>query len=379
MTCPYYKKCGACNYLDLDYEEQLKKKYSYVNKLLKPFGKVEAVVGMHYPYYYRNKVHAVFDRDRRGNIIAGIYEEESHKVVNVEECLLEDKRASAIIKTIRDMLKSFKITVYNEKSGYGLLRHVLIRTGHVSGQILVTLVLTSPILPSKNNFVKALLKVHPDITSVVININDKKTTMVLGERNILLYGKGYIEDTLCGKTFRISPNSFYQINSAQTEKLYAKAIEYAALTGKETVLDAYCGIGTIGMVAADKAKRVIGVELNKAAVADAKVNAKLNKCNNIQFYQGDAGKFIEEMAERGEKLDVVMMDPPRSGSSKEFLDAIIKMKPSKVVYISCNPETLAEDLRYITKNGYRMEIATPYDLFCHTRHVEVVCSLNRGN
>ena len=297
MTCPYYKKCGACNYLDLDYEEQLKKKYSYVNKLLKPFGKVEAVVGMHYPYYYRNKVHAVFDRDRRGNIIAGIYEEESHKVVNVEECLLEDKRASAIIKTIRDMLKSFKITVYNEKSGYGLLRHVLIRTGHVSGQILVTLVLTSPILPSKNNFVKALLKVHPDITSVVININDKKTTMVLGERNILLYGKGYIEDTLCGKTFRISPNSFYQINSAQTEKLYAKAIEYAALTGKETVLDAYCGIGTIGMVAADKAKRVIGVELNKAAVADAKVNAKLNKCNNIQFYQGDAGKFIEEMAE----------------------------------------------------------------------------------
>jgi len=377
--CPYYKKCGACNYLDIDYEEQLKKKYSYVNKLLKPFGKVEPVVGMDNPYYYRNKVHAVFDRDRKGNIIAGIYEEDTHKVVNVEECLLEDKRASAIVKTIKDMLKSFKITVYNEKSEYGLLRHVLIRTGHVSGEILVTLVLTSPILPSKNNFVKALLKKHPDITTVVINVNDKKTTMVLGERNITLYGKGYIEDTLCGKVFRISPNSFYQINSEQTEKLYAKAIEYAGLTGKESVLDAYCGIGTIGMVAADKAKKVIGIELNKNAVADAKINAKRNNVQNIDFYQGDAGVFITGMAERGEKLDIVMMDPPRSGSSKEFMDSIIKMKPKKVVYISCNPETLAEDLKYITKNGYKMEKATPYDLFCHTKHVECVVSLIKVN
>lgn len=374
-TCPYYKKCGACNYLDIDYEEQLKKKYSYVNKLLKPFGKIEPVVGMDNPYYYRNKVHAVFDRDRKGNIIAGIYEEDTHKVVNVEECLLEDKRASAIIKTIRDMLKSFKITVYNEKSEFGLLRHVLIRTGHVSGEILVTLVLTSPILPSKNNFVKALLKKHPDITTVILNVNDKKTTMVLGERNIILYGKGFIEDTLCGKVFRISPNSFYQINSVQTEKLYAKAIEYAGLSGKETVLDAYCGIGTIGMVAADKAKKVIGIELNKNAVADAKVNAKRNNVQNISFYQGDAGEFITGMAERGEKLDVIMMDPPRSGSSKAFLDSIIKMKPKKVVYISCNPETLADDLRYITSNGYKMEKATPYDLFCHTRHVEMVVLL----
>ncbi len=374
--CPFYNKCGACNYLDLDYAEQLKKKYSYVNKLLKPFGKVEPVVEMEYPYYYRNKVHAVFDRDRKGNIIAGIYEEDTHKVVNVEECLLEDKRASAIVQTIRDMLKSFKITVYNEKSEFGLLRHVLIRTGHVSGEILVTLVLTSPILPSKNNFVKALLKKHPDITTVVLNVNDKRTTMVLGERNIVLYGKGFIEDTLCGKVFRISPNSFYQINSEQTEKLYAKAIEYARLTGKETVLDAYCGIGTIGMVAADKAKKVIGIELNRNAVADAKINAKRNKVDNISFYQGDAGDFIAGMADRDEKVDVVFMDPPRSGSSKPFLDSIIKMKPNRVVYISCNPETLADDLKYITKNGYRMEKATPYDLFCHTKHVEMVVLLS---
>lgn len=376
-SCPFYKKCGACNYLDLNYAEQLNKKYAYVNKLLKPFGKVEQVVGMEYPYYYRNKVHAVFDRDRKGNIIAGIYEEDTHKVVNVEECLLEDKRASAIIKTIKDMLKSFKITVYNEKSGFGLLRHVLIRTGHISGEILVTLVLSSPILPSKNNFIKSLLKKHPDITTVVLNVNDKKTTMVLGERNIVLYGKGFIEDTLCNKVFRISPNSFYQINSEQTEKLYAKALEYAQLTGKEVVLDAYCGIGTIGIVAADMAKSVIGIELNKNAVADAKNNAKRNKVNNISFYQGDAGDFMASMSEKGEKVDVVMMDPPRSGSSEAFLNSIIKMRPQRVVYISCNPETLAEDLKYITKKGYTMEKATPYDLFCHTRHVECVVLMSR--
>ena len=215
-----------------------------------------------------------FGRLRDGRIISGIYQEGTHKIVPVDSCLIEDQTADAIIRDIRGLLASFKIKIYNEDSGYGLLRHVLIRRGFATGQVLVALVLASPILPSKNNFVKALRKLHPEITTVVLNVNDKKTSMVLGERNITLYGKGYIEDILCGKTYRISPGSFYQVNPVQTEVLYRKAIELAGLTGRERVLDAYCGIGTIGMTAADQAGEVIGVELNRAAVRDAVSNAQ---------------------------------------------------------------------------------------------------------
>ena len=243
--------------------------------------------------------------------------------------------------------------------------------------MMVVLVCASPIFPSKNNFVRALRKEHPEITTVVLNVNDMQTSMVLGERNIVLYGKGYIEDELCGKTFRISPGSFYQINSVQTEWMYKKAIDLAGLTGKELVLDAYCGIGTIGIIASGHARQVAGVELNRDAVKDAIANAKRNRIKNIRFYAEDAGEWMTRMAAEGVRADVVFMDPPRSGSSEAFLNAVAAVRPKKIVYISCGPETLARDLRYLKKRGYHCGAAWPIDLFPFTAHVETVCLLSK--
>ena len=375
--CPYAKNCGGCDYQGIFYEKQLQEKKKLVEKLLKPFGKVEPIVGMDEPLHYRHKVHAVFDCTKRGQVVAGVYKKNTHEVVDIEGCQIEDAEADAIILEIKALLKSFRIKAYNEDTGYGLLRHVLIRKGYHTGQIMVVLVLVSPILPSKNNFVKALRKKFPQISTVVVKVNDKRTSMVLGERNITIYGKGYIEDELCGCTFRISPNSFYQVNPKQTELLYNKAIEYAGLTGKERVFDAYCGTGTIGIIASRKAGQVIGVELNKDAVRDAITNAKRNDVHNIRFYNEDAGRFMVEMAEQKEKVDVVIMDPPRTGSDETFLSSLVKLAPEKVVYVSCGPESLARDLKYLTKHGYQMEGAMPFDLFPFTVHVEMVCLLSR--
>ena len=374
-TCPYAKKCGGCQYQGMDYAAQLKKKQKEMNKLLKDFGKPEPIIGMKDPLHYRNKVHAVFGRTRKGEIVSGTYEAGTHKIVNIDECMIEDEISQSIIRTIRGLLRSFKIRTYDEDTGYGLLRHVLVRRGFTTGQVMVVLVLSSPILPSKNNFVKALRKEHPEITTVVLNVNDKKTSMVLGERDIVLYGKGYIEDILCGCTFRISPQSFYQVNPVQTEHLYQTAMDYAELTGKERVIDAYCGIGTIGMVAAKKVREVIGVELNRNAVKDARINAKLNQIKNIAFYEGDAGRFMVSMAEEGEKADVVFMDPPRSGSDEAFLSSVIRLAPKRIVYVSCGPDTLARDLKYLARNGYQVRKMQPVDMFGFTEHCEMVVQL----
>lgn len=374
--CPYAGKCGGCQYQGMDYGSQLKEKQKYVQKLLKNYGKPEPILGMENPYYYRNKVHAVYKHQKNGEIISGIYEEGTHKVVPVESCQIENQEADKVIQTIRKLAKSFKIKIYNEDSGYGLLRHVLIRYGRVTGEMMVVLVAVSPIFPSKNNFVKALRKEHPEITTVVLNINDKSTSMVLGERNIILYGKGYIEDELCGCRFRISPNSFYQVNPVQTEVLYQKAISLAGLSGKEKVIDAYCGIGTIGLIAASHCKEVIGIELNREAVKDAIGNAKRNSIKNVRFYQGDAGDFLVFMAQKGEKADVVFMDPPRAGSSEKFMESAVKMGPEKIVYISCNPDTLERDLKYLTRKGYQVDRICPVDMFPFTDNIETVCLLS---
>lgn len=375
--CPYAKKCGGCDYQGTEYGKQLELKQDNVKKLLKPFVKVSPIVGMENPYHYRHKVHWVFDCAARGQVVAGVYKKNSHDVVDIEGCQIEDEEAAAIIRDIKGLLRSFKIKTYDEDTGYGLLRHVLVRKGYHSGEIMVVLVLASPILPSKNNFVKAIRKDHPNISTVVINVNDKRTSMVLGERNITVYGKGFIEDSLCGCTFRISPNSFYQVNPAQTEKLYEKAIACAKLTGKERVIDAYCGTGTIGIIASKYAKEVLGVELNKDAIRDAVTNAKRNDVRNIRFMNEDAGKYMVSMAERHEKADVVIMDPPRSGSDEAFLSSVVKLSPKRIVYVSCNPQTLARDLEYLTKKGYKVTEATPYDMFPMTSHCECVCQLER--
>lgn len=376
-TCPIYKKCGGCQYLHLSYKGQLAEKEKRLKGLLKGVCRVEGVIGMEDPWHYRNKVHAVFSHDRKGNPISGVYQENSHIVLPVESCLIEDRKADEIIGTIRGMLKSFKIRTYDEDTGYGLLRHVLVKRGFATGEIMVVLVTASPVFPSKNNFVKALRQKHPEITTIIQNINGRGTSMVLGDRENVLYGKGYIEDVLCGFRFRISARSFYQINPVQTEILYGKAMEFAALTGRETVIDAYCGIGTIGITASGKSKQVIGVELNKEAVRDAIRNGKTNGIGNIRFFCGDAGEFMRTMAAEGEKADVVFMDPPRSGSTQVFMDAVAQLAPERVVYVSCGPDTLARDLKYFRKKGYEVKRCVGVDLFPWTEHVETVALLTR--
>ena len=379
-VCPYAKRCGGCSYINRDYKWSLGYKGMKIRKLLKPYVNLSGIVGMEDPFHYRNKVHAVFAHVRDGHRernVAGIYEQGTHKVVPVEKCMIENEKADAIIQDILKMLSSFKIKVYDEDTGYGLLRHVLVRTAHVTGQIMVVLVLSSPILPGKNNFVKALREKHPEITTILLNVNDEQTSMVLGEREIVLYGKGYIEDILCGHTFRISAKSFYQVNSVQTEKLYRKAVEYANLTGHERVIDAYCGIGTIGITAAAKAKEVIGVELNGDAVRDAVRNARENNIKNISFYTNDAGDFLSGMAQNGEKAEVVFMDPPRSGSTEKFMSAAVSMSPGRIIYISCEPETLARDLHWLHLHGYKAREATAFDMFPFTENAEVIVLLSK--
>lgn len=378
QICPVFKKCGGCQMLDLPYSEQLKIKQKKCERLLGKFCKVLPITGMEDPYHYRNKVQAAFYTDRRGKIISGVYQSGTHRVAGVDSCLIEDSKADEIIVAVRKLLPSFKLTTYNEDTGRGFLRHILVKRGFATNQIMLVLVTGTPVFPSKNNFVKAILKQFPDITTIVQNINGYRTNLVLGENQKVLYGRGYIEDILCGCRFRISPKSFYQINPVQTEVLYNTAMDYADLKGKETVLDTYCGVGTIGIIAAKRgAGRVIGVELNGDAVRDAKVNAAANNLKNIRFYKADAGEFMVEAADEESKPDVVFMDPPRAGSDTKFLDSLIKMSPQKVVYISCNPETLARDLEYLNRNSeYNVQKIQPVDMFPHTSHVETVVLLS---
>ena len=376
--CPYKKKCGGCVYSGMEYPEQLKRKEQAVKKLLSGKGTVRPITGAEQPLYYRNKVTASFGF-RNGKLIAGVYEKNSHRVVNIDHCLIQDERADRIIHVIRDLCVSFKIKAFDEDSGFGLLRHVMVRTARKTGQVMVILVTASPMFPGSRNFVKALREKCPEITTVIQNINSLRTSMVLGNREKVLFGKGYIEDELCGLRFRISSGSFYQVNPEQTEKLYEKAIELAGLTGKELVLDAYCGVGTIGMIASRDAREVIGVELNADAVKDAEANAKTNGIENIGFYANDAGAFLEDLSEEGVKPDVVLMDPPRTGSTPEFIKSVCGAKPKRVVYVSCNPETLARDVDVFRRYNYRMEEAWPFDNFPLTEHIETVAILKPVN
>lgn len=373
--CPVSRKCGGCQLMNMTYPEQLRFKQAKVQKLLSGFHKVNPIIGMENPFHYRNKVQAAFGRTRGGEIISGVYQSSTHNIVRTENCLIEDKKADEIILTIRRLIKSFKLTVYDERNSRGFLRHTLVKRGFSTGEIMVVLVTGTSAFPCKNDFVSALLEVHPDITTIVQNVNNKFTSMVLGERETVLFGKGYIEDLLCGYRFRISPSSFYQINPVQTEVLYGKAVEYAALTGNERVIDAYCGIGTIGIVASENAGEVIGCELNFDAVRDARKNAKLNGIENIKFFCADAGEFMLAMKEQNEKCDVLFMDPPRAGSDKKFLSSAVYLAPEKIVYISCNPETQQRDLYFLTKNGYKVKKIQPVDMFPYTSHVETVVLL----
>ena len=375
-NCPLYKKCGGCQLQNLTYEQQLRYKQVKCIRLLGKFCRVGEIIGMENPYHYRNKVQAAFALDRHSNIISGVYQSSSHKIVPVTVCMTEDEKADEIIGTIRRLLKNFKLRPYNEDTGRGFLRHVLVKRGFKSGQIMVVLVTGTRDFPKKKDFVATLLKIHPEITTVVQNVNNQKTSMVLGNRSEVLFGDGYITEQLGDFSFRISPKAFYQINPIQTEVLYNTTLEFAGLTGKETVIDAYCGTGTIGIFASPKAKKVVGVELNPDAVKDARVNAKLNSAENTEFYNADAGEFLADAASSNEKYDVVIMDPPRSGSTVKFLKSVVKLAPKTVVYVSCNPETLARDLMFLVRNGYKVKKIQPVDMFPHTNHVETVVLLS---
>ena len=375
--CPHARKCGGCQLQHMSYEQQLRHKQSRMIRLLGQFGHVEGIIGMENPLHYRNKVHAALGLDSRRKPVAGIYRSGSHEIIPVESCLISDNTANSIILSVRKLLPEFKIQVYDERSGTGWLRHILVRRGFKTGETMLVLVAVSPIFKLQKPFLKKLLSMHPEINTVVLNINDRFGPVVLGDREKIIYGDGYIEDELCGLRFRISSRSFYQINPVQTERLYSKAIELAELSGKETVLDAYCGVGTIGLCAANKAKQIIGVELNKDAVRDAIANAKLNKIKNCWFTAADAGEYMERMAKDGHRPDVVFMDPPRSGSDRRFIDSLIRTKPSRIIYISCGPDTLERDLKLICGGGYKVRHIQPVDMFPYTEHVECVVSLSR--
>ena len=376
------KNCGGCPLLGLDYAEQLKQKEEKVRALVGKYGPVHPIRGMEQPYHYRNKVISTFATGWGGKLTSGIYAANSHKVLPVESCLLQDEVLDKTMQAVRAAANACRYQPYDEDKGTGLVRHCLLRRGVATGQVMVVLVTAQPVLPGAKNFVKTLLAEAAQrgvtVTTVVQNVNSRKTSVVLGEAEKVLYGKGFILDTLCGKTYAISPRSFYQINHAQTEVLYGLAVEAAKLTGKEVVLDAYCGIGTIGLTAADHAKQVVGVELNRDAVQDAIGNARHNGVKNARFFAADATRWIGEAAAAGEKADVIFMDPPREGSTPEFLASVARMAPKRVVYVSCNPVTLARDLATLTKLGYKAEGFTPVDMFPHTEHIETVVLLSKG-
>ena len=380
------KNCGGCPLLGLDYAEQLKQKEEKVRALVGKYGPVHPIRGMEQPYHYRNKVISTFATGWGGKLTSGIYAANSHKVLPVESCLLQDEVLDKTMQAVRAAANACRYQSYDEDKGTGLLRHCLLRRGVATGQVMVVLVTAQPVLPGAKNFVKALLTEAAQrgvtVTTVVQNVNSRKTSVVLGEAEKVLYGKGFILDTLCGKTYAISPRSFYQVNPAQTAVLYGLAVEAAKLTGKEVVLDAYCGIGTIGLCAAGRAKQVIGVERNPDAVRNACANAAANKINNARFICADATDWMRAAAQPNSGLphpDVVFLDPPREGSTPACIDAVAAMKPKRVVYVSCNPETLARDLTHLTRRGWKALKIQPVDMFPHTEHVETVCLLSKLN
>ncbi len=373
FNCPIYKKCGGCQ-LDVTYRQQLSYKQRTVIKMLGRYCRVSPIIGMENPLHYRTKISAAFGFSR-GQVISGIWQSSAGKIAKTDSCALEDERAERIVAAIKKLLPMFKLKTFDERNGEGFLRFVTIRIGKATGEILVALGTARGAYPAVKNFVQALVKQCPEITTITRNVSCDSLNLLLGKEETVLYGDGFITDRLCGYDFRISARSFFQVNPTQTEKLYSTAVDFAALTGNETVIDAYCGVGTIGIIASEKAKSVIGAEQNTDAAKNAIENAAINNVKNYRVVNADAGEFMEELAKAGESIDVVFTDPPRAGCSKQFLKSLVTLAPSKIVYVSCNPETLARDLYFLTKNGYKAEKIQPVDMFPYTKHVESVALL----
>lgn len=375
--CKICTACGGCQYQQIRYSAQLVFKTNRVKNAIKRIAHLDVPVndciGAKNPYNYRNKIQVPFAKDRKGNVVYGFYKENSHKIIPTKECAIEDIRAASILWDIKELIKQFNIPVYNEDNGKGILRYVLIRTSYHYPELMVVLVTSIMNFPGQRNFIDALLKLHPEITTVVENINPRHTNVILGPKEKVLYGPGFIKDTICDLTFEISASSFFQINPEQVEILYKTALKLINIEKNQVVLDAYSGVGTIGLIASKNAKKVISVEIVKDAVKNAIENAKRNNVNNIEFHCGDAGEFINNY---DGQLDIVIMDPPRKGSDEKFLSSLINRKVQQIIYISCDPETLARDLEYLSST-YNVTFVQPVDMFPFTAHVESVCLLNK--
>jgi 23S rRNA (uracil1939-C5)-methyltransferase len=380
--CPVCNACGGCDFQAYAYKAQLLFKQAKVKEQFHRIGHLDVeplpTLGMEHPYFYRNKIQPLLGADERGNVYSGFYKEGSHVIVPIEKCYIEDERATKILVEIRKLMKSMRIPPYFEDDGYGVMRHILIKTSYYYKEIMVVLVTACDSFPGRNNFVHALLEVCPEITTIVQNINSRHTSIVLGGRNRVLFGKGYIQDKLCDVHFRISAKSFYQTNPVMTEILYKTAMDFAELAPTDVVFDAYSGIGTIGLIAAKKVKKVISVEIVEEAVNDAIHNARDNDITNFEAYADDATNFIYKMINAKEKIDVLFMDPPRKGSDERFLKAVKTLLPKKVIYVSCDPSSLARDVAYLSSK-YEIGKIQPVDMFPQTYHVETVCELSLRN
>lgn len=398
--CPVYKRCGGCSLQHMSYKKTLEFKSQVVADNLARIGGLTGLVihpaiGMEKPVNYRNKAQYPVGMGIDGPI-SGFYARRSHEIADVPHCAIQHTLSDKAKAIIMDYIETFRVPVYDESSGQGLIRHVVTKIGFKTGQVMVIIVAAKPSIPQKDKLIQRLIREIPGLTSVVLNVNSKPGNVILGNHNITLYGNGVIEDTLGGLTFEISPLSFYQVNPVQTEVLYGKAIEYAALTGQETVYDLYCGIGTIALLAAGMAKKVIGVEVIPEALEAAKRNAAKNGMSNVEFYTGDVENILPklclnenytyelagEACLRGESdnlqlADVVFIDPPRKGCDEALLKALAEIAPKRIVYVSCNPSTLARDLKYLTARGYEVKEVQPVDMFPWTEHVETVVELER--
>ncbi|WP_105994257.1 23S rRNA (uracil(1939)-C(5))-methyltransferase RlmD [Staphylococcus simulans] len=379
--CVYYDKCGGCQLQHLDYQAQLEMKRNQVVNLFHRKGKftstpINETIGMMNPWNYRNKSQIPVGQNSEDAPIMGFYRQRSHDIIDMEECLIQDSIQNQLMRMIRGLLKEHNVSIYDEKRKEGLLRHVIIRVGYTSREVMVVFVTNGKKFKQAKAMIKQMVEAVPNIKSVIQNINETHSNVIMGKKSKTLYGKDEITDELDSVEFEISDQSFYQINASQTVKLYNKALEYAGLTGEETVLDTYCGIGTIGLYMAEQAKHVYGVEVVPAAIEDAKKNAKLNGYDNTTFVCGKAESVIMDWKQQGIQPDVVMVDPPRKGCDEQFLRTLLELNPKRIVYISCNPSTQQRDA-HILAEGYELKEITPVDMFPQTTHIETVALFER--
>ncbi len=380
-VCPVFSKCGGCQLMHIDYSYQLEIKKSIIENALSRIGGLNAVVsemiGADNQFRYRNKMIFPVGADKNNNPVCGFFRERSHDIIPLEDCALGSEINSKIINIFMDFIKQYNISVYSEEKHEGIARRIFVREAFNTNELMIVISVNADRIPHEKELVNALLSVSDNIKSIILNVNKKRTNLVLGDKNVLLYGREYIVDYLCDLKFEISPNSFFQVNPHQTKKLYDKAIDMAKITQNDRVLDIYCGIGTISLAAAKKAKYVIGVEIVEQAISDAKKNAERNGIYNAEFYAADAAEIVPELIEKGEKPDVVILDPPRKGSDENTLAAILKVKPDRIVYVSCNPATLARDLKFLCDGGYHIKKVCGVDMFPQTVHVETVVLMSK--